>query len=335
MAESMKTFSLQAPMRFAVDEVAKPQQSELGPGDVLLKMITGGICGSDIPYFRGNIGDRVAGGRDFGKANEGFISTPGTPMHEILGEVVATRDPHHQVGDRVVGWSLNYQGLRPYVITPGHEVVRYDERWTPDVAINLQPLACVLYAVQRLGDVRGKRVAVLGQGPIGLMFARLLKEAGAAHVTGIDPIDHSAAAEAFGVEEFLQVNSHYWAARLGDADRPDLIVEAVGHNSYTLNDAITAVASGGTIFGFGVPDDPSQSLNFFDFLHKDLTLISGLTRDHQNMLRKADAYLQNDPKLASVLTTDKFAMDDLEQVQTAYDRANAAQTGRLKVVLSR
>ena len=331
----MPTFSLQVPMRFAADEVPRPTPDDVGEGEVLLKMVTGGICGSDIPYFRGNIGTVVVGGRDFGKPNPGYVSTPGTPMHEVLGEVVASRHPQHRQGDLVVGWSLNFQGLRPYLITEGDEVFGYDRRWSPDVAINLQPLACVLYAVERLGDLRGKRVAVLGQGPIGLMFARLISEAGAAHVTGVDPIDHSQAAAAFGVDEFLQLNSHYWATRIDDADRPDLIVEAVGHNSYTLNDAITAVRSGGLVFGFGVPDDPAQSLNYFDFQHKDLTLVSGLTREHQRMLKAADDYLAADPELATNLTTDKFSIDDLEQVQTAYDRANVPQTGRLKVVLSR
>lgn len=331
----MPTFSLRVPMQFAPDQTTRPTPDDLAEGEVLLKMVAGGICGSDIPYFRGNIGTRVAGGRDFGSANPGFVSTPGTPMHEVLGEVVASRHPQHQQGDLVVGWSLNYQGLRPYLITHGEEVFGYDRQLSPDVAINLQPLACVMYAVERLGDLRGKRVAVLGQGPIGLMFARLIARAGATHVTGIDPVDHSEAAAAFGVHEFLQLNSHYWATRLEEADRPEVIVEAVGHNSYTLNDAISAVRSGGLVFGFGVPDDPSQSLNYFDFLHKDLTLVSGLTREHQRMLRAAADHLAADPELAGILTTDKFSFDDLTEVQSAYDRANVPQTGRLKVVLSR
>lgn len=335
MTETMKTHSLVAPTTFGRDEMPKPTEADLGEGDVLLKVLAGGICGSDLPYFRGIVGKLAGGEAAITPPNPGFIAKPGAPMHETLGEVVATRSPHHRVGDRVVGWALSYEGLRPYLVVPGDAVLAYDERWTPDIAINLQPLACVLYAVERIPDVRGKRVAVLGQGPIGVMFARLLKEAGAAHVTGVDPVDHSESSKTFGVDEFVRAHSTQWALDISTADRPDIVVEAVGHQTLTVNDAIRAVNPGGFIFAFGVPDEESRAFDFESFLHKDLTLRSGLTRDKHRMLRAADDYLRADPTLANNLTTHKYSFDDLAELQEAYDRANVPTTGRLKVVLSR
>lgn len=335
MPEMMQTYSLVAPMKFGRDELAQPTEADLKEGEVLLRAIAGGICGSDLPYFRGIVGKLAGSGAMPEPPNPGFITKPGSPMHETLGEVVATRSPDHQVGDKVVGWALSYEGLRPYLIVPGDSVLKYNEQWDPTVAINLQPLACVLYAVERIPDIAGKRVAVLGQGPIGVMFTRLLKEAGAAHVSGIDLVDHSEAARTFGVDEFLREHSTTWAREISDADRPDIVVEAVGHQTLTLNDAIAAVKPGGFIFAFGIPDQDSYPVDFDTFLYKDLTLRAGITRDRHRVLAAADAYLQADPTLAQNLTTHKYSFDDLAQVQEAYDTANVPATGRLKVVLSR
>ena len=62
---------------------------------------------------------------------------------------------------------------------------------TPAQAVGLQPLACVLYAVEQLPDLSGRHVGIIGQGSIGLLFSYAVKAAGARHVTGIDPVDRA------------------------------------------------------------------------------------------------------------------------------------------------
>ena len=56
----------------------------------------------------------------------------------------------------------------------------------------------MLYAVERLPDLTGRHVAVLGQGSIGLLFSYVAKTAGAAQVTGVDPVDRDDIGPAFG-----------------------------------------------------------------------------------------------------------------------------------------
>lgn len=323
----MDTYTLQAPLRFGADRMARPQPDEVGEGQVMVKILAGGICGSDLPYARG--ATKPAWRQ---QTRPGFISKPGAPMHEIVGEITVSKDPGHGVGDLVVGWSLDYEGLRPYLVVPGTDVAGYDPRWQTTEAINLQPLACVWYAVQRIGDVRGRHVAVIGQGPIGVLFTNLLSAAGAARVTGVDPVDHSEAAYAFGADEFVHLGSTRWAEDLSEADKPAVVVEAAGHDARLLNDAVNAAAFGGLVFGFGVPDDPAQTIDYHTFLHRDLRLMAGLTRDKHACIAAADRHLQAHPQLCSLLTTDLLGFD---QVQHAFERASVAQPGRLKVVLSR
>lgn len=320
----MWAHTLTAPERLERIDVPAPSPGDLADGQVLLRVLAGGICGSDLPNFRGN---RAIIATDTGGL---AAKLPGYPLHEVVGEVVASRYPDVAVGDRVVGWATGLDGLAEFVVTRGESVQTYDPRWPATTAVMLQPLACALYAVEQLRDVRGQRVAVIGQGPIGVLFSHVLRQAGAAHVTGIDRIDRSAVAGAFGVDEMLHATSARWVTTLSERDRPDVVVECVGHQVGTLTHAIEAVRFGGRIYYFGVPDDPVYPIPMNTFLRKNLTLISGFTVDRRRVLRQADEYLRSCPRLAADYITDVFPAD---RAQDAYEAAGHVAPGRLKVVL--
>jgi threonine dehydrogenase-like Zn-dependent dehydrogenase len=190
----------------------------------------------------------------------------------------------------------------------------------------------VLGAVPQLADVAGSTVAVIGQGPIGLLFSHVLSSLGAARVTGVDRVPRDDVAARFGVDEAIHASSDWWAGSLdAEADRPAIIVEAVGHQVRTLTDAIQAAGQGGQIFYFGIPDDPVYPMPMSDFLRKNLRLTSGVTRDRHDALQQASAYLARHPDLRRSYITDVFGVADAEQ---AYARAALPARGRLKVVLA-
>ena len=219
-----------APGRLEAVEADEP--GEPRPGRVVARFEAGGICGSDMPSFLG-VRDLLVG------ASRG---KPGYPLHEVVGEVEASAADDLPVGARVVGWPEGHLGLAEKFVARADEVSVLDDELPPIHATVIQPLCTVLYAVRRLGDVRGARVAVIGQGSIGLLFSYALKAAGAGHVTGVDPIDRRDVADAFGVDAMEWSTSSEWAASLGDDARPDIVVEAVGHQAATLEDAVEAVA---------------------------------------------------------------------------------------------
>lgn len=108
------------------------------------------------------------------------------------------------------------------------------------------------------------------------------------------------------------------------------MIEAVGHQVGTFGDAVRAVAKGGTVLCFGIPDDRHYALDMESFLRKDLTLVAGVTRDRRRMLRAAGEYLFRHPDLPTALLTHRLGRRD---VQAAYEHASIAGEGRLKVVL--
>src|ERR1700733_5601326 len=94
---TMWAMRLAGPYAFLRAPVAVPPPADLGDGQVLLRVITGGICGSDIPYFRGVHPIPEVPGL-VGRLS---AELPGFPMHEVVGEVVASRHPETAVGSYV------------------------------------------------------------------------------------------------------------------------------------------------------------------------------------------------------------------------------------------
>ena len=320
----MWAHQLVAPGVFEAVEVTAPASDSLESDAVLLRTLAGGICGSDIPKL---IGQTDARADEFGRLYPG---RPGFPMHEVVGEVLASRHPGIRVGARVVGWASRSDGLAECLITDGNQLHMYSAALAPVDAVLLQPLACVLEALDRVA-VADRVVGVIGLGPIGLLFAHVAKSRGARRVVGVDPVDRGRVAAKFGIDDLVTTPSRTWSRAVADANRPAVVIEAVGHQVSTLDDAISAVAVAGSVLYFGIPDDEYYPLNMERLLRKNLGLFAGVTRERRRALARADDYLTRYPELNDALVSHRF---DIDSVQHAYDTAATTKTDRLKVVLS-
>ncbi|MEZ5817870.1 MAG: alcohol dehydrogenase catalytic domain-containing protein [Hyphomicrobiaceae bacterium] len=177
--------------------VARPGP-EPGPGEVVLKVAYCGICGSDV------------------HATEASASqvAPGTVLgHEFSGEVSQSADPDWQPGDRAIGVPLmpcsdcrprgqcqdglgilcpknRIVGMSPeapggyaeYVRIHGRQLLRVPDGIALDAAALAEPLAVGAHAVRLAGQLLGRRVLVIGAGPIGLATTAFARRAGARDV---------------------------------------------------------------------------------------------------------------------------------------------------------
>jgi L-idonate 5-dehydrogenase len=186
-----------------------------GPGQLAVDVAFGGICGSDLHYYRdGRVGDfRVAEPMILGHEVTGRVALlgagtagappvgtqvaihPATPCGECrecgagrrnlcprtryLGS--AARVPHVQGGfaERIVIPAAQVRAL-----PPGLSLRR---------AALAEPLSVALHAVRQAGDVRGRRVLVTGAGPIGCLVVAVLKHAGAGEIIVTDLVDEALA----------------------------------------------------------------------------------------------------------------------------------------------
>jgi L-iditol 2-dehydrogenase len=314
---------LVAPERFERIEIPDLSAADVPDGHVLLRTLAGGICGSDLPVFRGALFPHP---KDEG-GHAGRV--PGLPMHEVVGEVMVSRHPAHQPGDTVVGWASGFDAIAECIISDGEMLIGADPALDPTTAITIQPLACVLYAVEQITGLAGTRAAVLGQGPIGLLFSHVLNQRGA-HVTGIDRVDRAGHAAEFGVSETVTAAADRWAASLTDRERPHVIVEAIGHQVATLRTCFEAAAFGGQVFYFGVPDDLTYPMEMRAFFRKNLTLRAGWTMERRRVLHEAADYLAAHGDLRDAYVSHVFKA---AEVQRAFEAAAVPRPGQFKVVL--
>lgn len=324
----MWSYRIIAPYLFERTSIADKTADDLSDGQVLLRFTAAGVCGSDLPGFRG------AKGRLPGDDGPSAAEKDGFPIHEVAGEVIASRHRQHRVGDRVVGWASGFDGLMERVISDGNGLAPYDPRLTPAQAVGLQPLACVLYACEQLPDLAGRHVAIIGQGSIGLLFSYVAKAAGARHVTGVDPVDRQSLATTFGVDEVVRASSDRWVSQLAPDERADVVIEAVGHQVATLGHAIEAATPGGTVFYFGVADDEAYPISMRHMLRNNLTLKSGVTLDRRRVLDLAGKFAAEHPELLGSYLTHTFGAQDIRDVQDAFDLACRPVADRVKIAIA-
>jgi len=303
--------------------VRRVEQAEedraLRSGEVRLRFRAGGLCGSDMPLFHGLLVESVSGAHG------------GAPIHEIVGEVIESASTRLRVGQRVVGTGGLRAGLAEILVESDTAFIPVPEDFSDVEAVPIQSLATVIRAAKGLPDVAGKRVAVVGAGPIGLAFIHVLRTRGAGHITAIDPVERAGTATRFGADEFRAVTSTEWASGLEEKERPQIVIEAVGHQQSTIPDCLRAVASWGHVLGFGAADDDDYMLPYREMYERGLTLSSGRTLDGWvGVLQEGRDYLLRHRADFDGYVTHTFAVED---AQTAYDLYASTEASRLKVAL--
>jgi threonine dehydrogenase-like Zn-dependent dehydrogenase len=260
----------------------------------------------------------------------------GAPIHESVGEVVESQSNHFQPGEMVLAIPDGDLGLAEYYIAEACKTIHLPiELAKGDDSCLIQPLSTVLNAVNQLGDVRGKSIAVIGLGSIGLFFCWLLKKRGAGYILGIDPnLGRCQAAEKLGASRTIPMRSveaaHASRQVFSLWQSPDICIEAVGHQTETLNDCIDIVRKLGTVLSFGVPDQPVYPIEYETFFRKNASLVAVVTPDWSDYLTRAcDLFLNYHHELAW-LVTHRLPIKDAAKAFTLYEHH---EENILKVIL--
>lgn len=315
----MWQFHQPGPSTFVRSEVIEPDDTQLVAGEVLLRFCAGGICGSDIPKYLGN----------FDSDNDD-TGRPGAPLHEIVGTVEASRDDSLEQGQRVVGIVRGSRGLSEIIRNPAQMLFPVDSRLDDVTATMIQPLATVLSTFSHANRIKGARVAILGLGPLGLLFTHVAQSLGASQVVGVDRVDRSDMADAFGIDELVHDHVRVWSERIESDHNFDIVVDAIGHRQEHVSDAVRILRDGGQLILFGLPED-HYVFPMRQFFRKNLTLFAGTTRDWQKYLCEAQEYLIARPEVPRSYITN---VESVDRVEDAFRTYTHPSKGRLKIVLT-
>ncbi len=294
----MKAAIYHGPNDIRVEDVPKPKA---GNREIIVKVLSASICGTDLRIFHGNHrmypegtkripGHEVVGSiSELGKDVEGysigqkvFIAPNmgcGHCEHCINGNNNLCKN-YDAIGVTINGGFAEYMKVPANSIDQGN-VILISEEVDPAVAALLEPFACVLRGQNALNIKPGDIVLIIGAGPIGVMHTKLAKVRGAGLVIVSEPItDRAEQVKRMGAD--LVVNpleenlENIIIEKTSNHGADVIIVAAPVHGAQ--ESALNLAAVGGRINFFGGLPKDRPTINFnSNLVHYKELLITGTT----------------------------------------------------------
>jgi threonine 3-dehydrogenase len=183
-------------------QLVEVEVPEVGPHDVLIKVLAASICGTDLHIFRWDrwaqsrihaplifghefCGEIVAAGPDVRRAEVGdYVAAE---SHVACGECHQCRSGFDHVCRRVQIIGVDRPGaFAQYVAIPERNVWQTNRRFPPEIATIQEPMGNAVHAALS-APIAGATVTIFGAGPIGLFAVPIARASGAAKVITVEP----------------------------------------------------------------------------------------------------------------------------------------------------
>jgi threonine dehydrogenase-like Zn-dependent dehydrogenase len=258
----MKAVQLVAPKTFEWVETDQPKPAD---GECLIKIEQVSVCGSDI---------YLEWAPDLGE--EHYPLAVGAPNHECAGVVVESRTPSIKTGQRVIVIPRKVAGLAEFTVQSPDRIIPVPDWGGLDEWVMCQHSGTVLYSAKHWGNPMGKRIAILGQGGIGLSFTMIAEKQGAVQVIGLDLEDyrlrkslelgatHTINPSRENVEEAL--------AEITKGEGIDFFVDASA-DPKGLDTCIRLVKRMGTVIGFSLITQDTAQFSHRTWMGKQVKVI--------------------------------------------------------------
>lgn len=280
----MKAVVFTSPRNITVQQVPEPV---CGADEVIVKVATSGICGTDLHIYNG----------------EYMGEFPLIPGHEFSGSIVEVgRDIDYlNVGDRVApdpnifcnhcefcrndqgNHCRNWRGVgitragafAEYVAVPARVCYPVPDSLTDAQAAFIEPLACVAYALRRIRVGPADKVLILGAGPMGLLLVQALRNSGASQVVVVEKQPQRLSlATTMGAALAVEAGPHQ-AAQLRDVASLgfDIVIDATGVPA-VIEGAFAYLRPRGQYLQFGVaPMNSSARIDPYQIFKNDWTIM--------------------------------------------------------------
>ena len=334
----MKAIVIEKPGEVSVKEVPRPKP---GPGEVIIKVKTCGVCATDYHIFLGEF-----------PANYPLI-----PGHEISGEIVELGDEvkelkigfkvavdpsiycgscyfcktnrgNHCHDFKALGVTQN-GGFAEYMVAPQENVYPVPENLSFEEASFVEPVSCVVYGLKRLQIQPGSNVLIFGAGPIGLQLAQLAKYGNAAKVsiTDINPKNLETAEEVGIKNTFLVHNNSEEIIKDLDPAGYDAVIDATGI-AEVAGQSFKYIRETGKIMFFGVcsPEEKIE-VSPYEIYKNDLEIYGSFALCYN--FYQAINILENKVIKVKPLISDYLGFDDLVSIL----RDRRSKKGSLKAML--
>jgi L-iditol 2-dehydrogenase len=332
-----------------LDVVDVPEVKVPSKGEVLIKVKSVGVCGSDMHYYRtGRIGSQV-------------VAYPFVLGHEFAGEIVRVGEDVSalKTGSRVAVdpamscgecdqckagrehtcRNLTFLGnpgqsdgcMKEYIIMPANTCFELPDSLSFDDGMLCEPFSIGIYAVKSFGDVSGLDMGILGFGPIGMSVLSALKANDPASVVVSEKLDYRLnIAAGFGAN--LTVNpikeDLVGKVKAANKNQLDVVFECCGQQD-AVAQAIEMLKPGGTLMIVGIPEFDVWHLPVDKLRRKEIT-IKNVRRQNHCMQDAIDMLAGVSSDLKQMITHKV----DYTKSQEVYDLVEAYNDGVMKAVVT-
>ncbi len=285
MSKTMPAVVFRGEGRWSVEQTPRPMLES--DDDVLLEVDRAGICGTDLHILATPPGHPATPGSILGHEYVATVSEIGSNVRQLepgdrvvvdpnitCGYCAACRQGRSNGCENMTTLGIfRHGGLARLNIAPAKALHKISRDVEPERAALAEPLSCVLHAFEKTSFLAGESVAILGGGPIGMLFLLLFRSAGARAVYVIEPgAARRKMAEACGADAALDPRETDLNAAIGhgSGEGVDLVVDAVGR---CLAEATGLVKSGGRILLFGMDQKAAPVTRQYDITRREITVI--------------------------------------------------------------
>lgn len=267
-----------------ITEIEKPSPKS---GEVLIKVMACGVCGTDVHIFCGDGGCfPTPSGTVLGHEFAGIVEAVGSGVSGISPGDRVCVDPNKLCGECYyckcgighfcekmtgIGTGVN-GGFAEYCVVPQSQVYKIADTTSYAAAAMAEPLSCCLHGIDLCGISCGDTVAVIGGGMIGMIMLQLAKISGAGKLIMLEPVaPKRETAKKLGADLCIDPVKDDVKAALAK-ENINCVIECVG-KAATMEQAIDIAGNRATVmlFGLTAPDDVI-SVKPFEIFKKELVL---------------------------------------------------------------
>ena len=270
----MKSIKIHGAMDLRIDDYPL---EKISSNQVEISIATGGICGTDLHYYKhGGFGHiKLKEPMVLGHEVSGHVTKLGSKVTNLsIGQLVSVSpsrpcnkcifclegNQNHCINMQFYGSAMPFphiQGaFRERLIAEDYQCVVADGL-SPEEAAMAEPLAVCLHAIKQAGDIFGKKVLIIGSGPIGTLGVLSARRAGAEEIIVTDISDKALEfSNLVGADKVINTSKNYLQIEKFQVGKGyfDLAIECSGSAS-GINDAIKCLKPKGTLIQLGLGGD--------------------------------------------------------------------------------
>ena len=317
----------------------------VGPGDLLMKVVASGICGSDImEWYRIKraplvLGHEVTGDLvEVGEGVEGFaVGDRIFATHHVPCDVCRDCLNGYHTACEVFHGENNFDpgGFAQYLRISGRSVPKGTMRLPDEVSYEagsfIEPLGTVVRGQREIGVNPGETALLLGAGIIGLLQIKMMRALGVGRIIAADVLDYRLEqATRFGADHVCDARGDVagLVREVNDGRLADKVIVSTGALA-AARTGLQCVEKGGTILFFAVPK-PDEQLDID---------INAFWRDSKSVKVSYGAAPIDNLQALDLIRSQRVVVEDmithrlpLEEIQEGF-RLTVDGTGSLKVII--